>query len=490
MGTRRVVGGIRLSSLTEETTSPARQRALIETWASANNATIVGWAEDLDVSAKIPPWERPELGPWLTEKIDQFDVLVFAKLDRAVRSLNDFVDLDRMLAHGGTSRLVILDPPIDLTDMWGRALAQILAVFAELERQMISKRTKEGFDAVISAGRWPGGRVPWGYRKIRIEGKDGWWLIPDEETAEIIRKVVDNIISGSSARAEAQRLMREGVPAPGGQPAWHPGNLARLLRSRSLLGQWQMKDDVARDSKGLPIQRADPVIDSATWVRLQETLDANRKPGNGNRSDGSPLLRVVFCAVCGRPMYITLRPKTLKSGKKVYRYYRCASYNQDVPEPCKGSNFNADTLERIISDEFLSRVGDLEVERKVFQPGEDHAEALETAQAAYNELTEQLSTTRSSSGRKALRERLRALDEMIEDLEAKPSRPASWAYEGTGQTHAELWKELSAQERGAFLRDAGVEVFVGRAADGGPAVLLVLPEDLERRAAGWSSSRS
>jgi len=47
----RVIGVIRLSDKTDATTSPERQRASISNAAAARNATIVGWAEDIDVSA-------------------------------------------------------------------------------------------------------------------------------------------------------------------------------------------------------------------------------------------------------------------------------------------------------------------------------------------------------------------------------------------------------------------------------------------------------
>ncbi|WP_026412143.1 recombinase family protein, partial [Actinomadura oligospora] len=67
---------MRLSSLTEETTSPERQKEAEENWARANNTDIIGWAIDLDVSASIPPHERPELGAWL-ERHNEYDLIIW-----------------------------------------------------------------------------------------------------------------------------------------------------------------------------------------------------------------------------------------------------------------------------------------------------------------------------------------------------------------------------------------------------------------------------
>jgi hypothetical protein len=83
----RALSALRLSVLTDETTSPERQRAANEGAASAVGAEIIGEAVDLGVSAsKTTPFEGPELGAWLTRP-DEFDVIVWWRFDRAVRSM-------------------------------------------------------------------------------------------------------------------------------------------------------------------------------------------------------------------------------------------------------------------------------------------------------------------------------------------------------------------------------------------------------------------
>lgn len=477
MGTmKKAVGGIRLSSMTEDTTSPARQRQMIEQWSGGNDAEIVGWAEDLDVSAGIAPWDRPELGQWLNEKSDQFDVLVFAKLDRAVRSLNDFIDLDRMLTAKGVS-LVILDPALDLTDMWGRAMAQILAVFAELERQMIRKRTKEGYEELLRIGRWPGGRVAYGYKIVRRPGEKGWWLTIDNEQAEVLRTIIGRIINGASTRSQVLWLNDQGIPPARESKAWQHTALYDMLKSRTLLGQRPKGDDVERDERGMPIVRAEPIVDLDTWEHLQETLRRNSTNKTGNRHDAAPLLRVAFCGICQRPMY---RRRFTQRGKE-YMYYQCGSKVDSSVETCPVRPFRGWELEKIVFDEFLAEVGPSEVMQRVYVPGEDHSDSLKTAQGAYEDLTTQLSITKSSSARKTLSDRLTALDELISDLETKPSRSSSWEYEGTGETYEALWGRLSDPERGALLRNAGVQAFVDRLPNDQPICTLVLPWDMEEK---------
>ncbi|HEU5417872.1 MAG TPA: hypothetical protein VFV41_09295, partial [Streptosporangiaceae bacterium] len=59
---QRIVGVVRLSVERDESTSPERQREIIAAAAVARQGQVIGWAEDLDISAtKVPPLKRPAL---------------------------------------------------------------------------------------------------------------------------------------------------------------------------------------------------------------------------------------------------------------------------------------------------------------------------------------------------------------------------------------------------------------------------------------------
>ncbi|WP_269757228.1 recombinase family protein [Streptomyces sp. CNZ748] len=65
----RVLGVVRLSRVSDETTSPERQRRSIQRWADQEGHVVVGWVEDIDVSGGVEPWKRPEFGKWLPSTI-------------------------------------------------------------------------------------------------------------------------------------------------------------------------------------------------------------------------------------------------------------------------------------------------------------------------------------------------------------------------------------------------------------------------------------
>lgn len=88
----------------------------------------------------------------------QADALIVSKMDRLARSLAHAVDIIDLAKTQGWS-LVVLDLGVDLTTPTGRAMAMTMAVFAELERELISQRTKDGMAAPRTTQRPPAHRA-------------------------------------------------------------------------------------------------------------------------------------------------------------------------------------------------------------------------------------------------------------------------------------------------------------------------------------------
>ncbi|MEU8827758.1 recombinase family protein [Streptomyces sp. NPDC048636] len=165
------LSAIRLSVRTDETTSPGRQRGANQQSAQALGARIVGEAEDLDVSAsKTTPFERPELSKWLAEP-SRFDMILWWRLDRAVRSMADMHDLAKwartyrkMLVFaegpGGMLKLDFRNP----LDPIAEIMVTLLAFAAQMEAQAIRERAQGATAAMRTmALRWRGARPPYGY---------------------------------------------------------------------------------------------------------------------------------------------------------------------------------------------------------------------------------------------------------------------------------------------------------------------------------------
>lgn len=113
------------------------------------------------VSGKLasrPQWDA------CTAYLREGDVLVITKLDRAGRSLQHLVTLSNELRERGIG-LKVLDQGIDTTTAAGRLFYNMVASFAEFERDLIVERTHEGLRTARLAGHKSG-------RKSKLSDKD------------------------------------------------------------------------------------------------------------------------------------------------------------------------------------------------------------------------------------------------------------------------------------------------------------------------------
>jgi len=93
----------------------------------------------------------------------ELDAILVWRLDRWGRSLADLVLTLKELSDLGVG-FVSLTEALDLTTPTGRALAGLLAVFAEFEREILRERVKAGIAHARKEGR-PHGRPPTARRK-------------------------------------------------------------------------------------------------------------------------------------------------------------------------------------------------------------------------------------------------------------------------------------------------------------------------------------
>jgi DNA invertase Pin-like site-specific DNA recombinase len=149
-----VVAYVRVSTTKQDASGNGReaQEHAISTLCASRQWNIVGWYYDAESSGK----ERPNLERVLLDvRSPDVDALVVSKLDRIGRSVVETSTLiEQATAEGWL--LVSITPAVDMTTPYGRAMAQMACVFAELERSLIRERTSEALQAKIARGEWVG----------------------------------------------------------------------------------------------------------------------------------------------------------------------------------------------------------------------------------------------------------------------------------------------------------------------------------------------
>jgi site-specific DNA recombinase len=114
------------------------------------------------------------------------DVLLVYRVDRLTRSLRDLVTLLDDLDHAGVVFRSATEP-FDTATPMGRMLVQMLGMFAQFERDTIIDRVIAGMEREAAAGKWKGGRRPFGYRADGAAST----LVPDPGEAAVVRLIFD-----------------------------------------------------------------------------------------------------------------------------------------------------------------------------------------------------------------------------------------------------------------------------------------------------------
>lgn len=161
-----------------------------------------------------------EVNPELRRALDllasgQADGLMVSKLDRLARSVRHASAIINDAQERGWN-LIVLDNALDLSTPGGRAMANMLATFAELERDLISTRTKEALAARARRGE-PNGRRS---------------AIP----AGLLRRIVLSRDAGASFSRIARELTHEGQLSPTGLDRWQESTVRRAYASASRAG--------------------------------------------------------------------------------------------------------------------------------------------------------------------------------------------------------------------------------------------------------------
>jgi DNA invertase Pin-like site-specific DNA recombinase len=415
------LGATRLSRKTDESTSITRQREQITLTSQLRRDTLIHITEDTDISGNVSPFERDGLGPWLTDpdKIRKWDCLIVPKLDRLTRSLRDFDELVEWLdKHGKT--LVSVSESLDLSTSTGRFSANMLAMFAQFERERIAERRRERAEDDRARGWWGGGGYNYGLRPVKKN--DHWELEIDPTTYARLEDIAYSLISGQSATSIAKHLDAIGAPSPRG-------------------GKW--RQNTIRDM----FAHEKCPLDADLLARVTEALDRTKQPWT-KRADASMLLNVASCK-CGAPLF----SKRYTSKGHLYEYYDCSAH-------CG-----------------RRRVPMLHLEEHV------HNAMAHTTLYGESPIWRKLVTAKSNRAlMMKVERRIRALDLDAEDYGeqhaalmaerqalkvAERNRSDEPEYEDAGIKVADYWLRISRQARRQFLLLAGVEVKnVERTADG------------------------
>ncbi|MFF3673602.1 recombinase family protein [Streptomyces sp. NPDC002120] len=490
----RAVIGARVSVVKgDEKVSHLDQYETGQAYAVAKGWDVVGAFEDLDVSASVSPFERPDLGPWLdtNQRAREWDAMSFAKVDRAFRSIMDCLYVVQWFKANRkilvfTDDNLYLDYRTDDPSDFGKQMAEIFlmlaAKFAEIELNRIRVRTTNTHRYLRDKPRWHGGRPPFGYDIVDLPG-GGKTLAINPYQAAVVLWMAISYIGGMSFETIAAKLNDPKEPTPYKEKIptnyeitfkgrgrkqkaqkegdaslyeWGRSAVARILRSWGIKGYKTSGGKPILDKEGKRIKLADALLPLDVQQELDKALVDRKRTKPEKGEEVSKLLRIATCAVHGQTAYE--KYQSPRGGKR-YGYYRCASYK--VKPQCT-SVMRMEDAEALVHGRFLTEVGDRHVPIRTFVKGEDHTQELEDVREIIRGLRDEKDDGLiiGEEDERDWKARMRSLLARRVALEQLPYRPDRWDYEDSGETYAQAWEREDDAGRRKLIQDSGIKLAI------------------------------
>ncbi|MEU6376534.1 recombinase family protein [Streptomyces sp. NPDC046909] len=460
----------RLSRVTEASTSIERQDETCRAEVRRRGGRVAGVWTDEGVSGAKPPLERPGMKE-LLDHLSGMDAVMVWKIDRIARSFLGFAEIVTALdAHGVA--LISATEPVDMSGPTGRAMAQMIAVFAELEREMIKARVADSMRRARDENRFHGGRVPYGLTVADHPSGKGRVLVRDQHGMDVLREMAAWIIVEELNPTQVARRLNDrgeltsrqrGAVLKGAERArearWRAKAVVEVVASPLMLGYRPLPGGgVQCNEEGLPVVVWDPVVTRDEWDAIVSMLESQRSGPRRREPRASHWLSgVVRCSVCAR----TMKQHTPTTGTAKFA---CAGERSERTEGKHTLYVRRDGLADWVREVFPQEFGHLhEVDRR-WVSGNDAQRELSDARAAIKRLRDDRDAGLFEDDEDDFRERMGRLLERRKALAGVPDVAPHWEQTPTGRTLADAWAEKSDEERGALLREYGLAVWVEPAA--------------------------
>lgn len=297
-------------------------------------------------------------------------------------------------------------------------------ILNEMYAKDCSKKIKAVFKAKGNAGKHLASIPPLGYKKDP-ENKEKW--IIDEKGAETVREIFKLCVQGFGPTQIARILTEREVDTPAvylhknGLPTalklnersniWSPTSISHILADVSYLGHtvnFKFNKKSYKSRRRIPTKKEDwvifedtqeAIIDKQTFETVQKIRQAKRRPTD--MGEMSPLSGLVYCADCGKKMYLC-RCSTTKQKE----FFNCSSYRKQLKKTCTSHHITVEALSVLIQDDLRRTIYFAQQQRELFLQTLRKNAATRTEK----ELKEYSKEIKTSE------ERIERLDKIIESL--------------------------------------------------------------------------
>lgn len=343
--------------------------------------------------------DRPSLKKLMDDCTNgTLDCVICYKLDRISRNVSDFSSLISTLEKKNISFISVIEQ-FDTGSAMGKAMMYICSVFSQLERETISQRITDNMYYLAENGYWLGGEPPTGFTNIRKTfidkaGKKKTYsvLTPKNTEIELVKLIFDKYLELQSLSQLEKYMLSNNIKTKRNKD-WAKATLSTVLKNpcyvkatketivyfeKQGINCFGVPDDlhgilIYRRHKGkggqkhpitdwiYTISDHEGIIDSPTWLKVQNLLNANSKKAPARGCSHTALLSgLICCAICGKPMRVAYGQKINGSDKKRF-YYMCTMKHNSGGTRCNNKNINGLELDDMV----VTKLKDVNIDKSL-----------------------------------------------------------------------------------------------------------------------------
>lgn len=350
----------------DESNSVGNQRILIRNYiARSSELSVMPDIEFCDDGYTGTNFERPQFQAMIDlVKAGKISCVIVKDLSRFGRNYLEVGDyLEHIFPFLGV-RFIAINDNFDSSDYIG-VTSGIDIAFRNLIHQKYSQDLSDKVRTAMRMKMVKGKYVnhpPYGYMK---SSQDKHQIIPDPETAPVVREIFEAVMAGRTTREIAVSLNLRQVPTPmvykgwkerrelaGRLQFWNHRTILRIIKDLKYTGAMvnhKCENRNIRDKSQQRLPQSEWIITEGmhegivTKEEFQAAGEAIRKVMKGVRKTPKSLNRVFYCGHCGRK---------LRKSCNVNEYLACDTLLYQPDAVCGGYRWKAQDLESVLMEAY------------------------------------------------------------------------------------------------------------------------------------------
>ncbi len=299
-----------------ESETLARHEKILTTLASTRNLTIGKIYREVVSGETIS--ERKEMQKLLKDvENEKWTGVLVVEVERLARG--DTADQGRVSKAFKYSHTKIITPvkTYDPDNEFDEEYFEFGLFMSRREYKTINRRLQRGREVSVSEGKFVGNIAPFGYDRVKLKDSKGYSLSINQDEAPIVKEIFRLYTFESNTINSVAKQLNNMHLKPRISDEWTISSVKDILSNPTYIGKivWNRRKQKKKTKNGhLIISRPrnndyliydglhEPIIDIKTWEIVQDKRKQNTPKVKHSNIVQNPLVGLVFCEKCGKPM--------------------------------------------------------------------------------------------------------------------------------------------------------------------------------------------